>query len=224
MAIRMSSIISAYTKAMAGVAFIGGIIFTSAGRWNLPFVWAILGLLCVFYCSMAVMVDPELVKERNSPGPGNVDRLTRPLGGLLLIGHWILAGLDVGRFHWSPVPWPVQVGGVLGYFAALTVNLWTMRVNTFYSSVVRVQSDRGHRVIDVGPYRFVRHPGYLATLLAMLSGGIALGSWLAMIPILGFAVLFIRRTILEDQMLLDELPDYAGYAQRVRWRLVPGIF
>ena len=209
---------------MTGAAIVGAIIFTSAGRWNLPFVWAILGLLCGFHCSMTVMTDPELVKERISPGTGNVDRLTRPLSALLLVGHWIIAGLDIGRFHWSPVPWSVQVGGVLGYFAALTMILWAMRVNTFYSSVVRVQTDRGHCVIDVGPYRFVRHPGYLATLLAMLSGGIALGSWLAILPILGCAVFFIRRTILEDQMLRDELPDYAEYAQRVRWRLVPGIF
>ena len=220
----MSSIISVFTRAFAATAFIGGIIFTSAGRWNLPFVWGILGLMCLFFCLMTVMTDPELVKERVSPGPGNVDRLTRPLGGLLLIGHWIVVGLDVGRFHWSLVPWSVQVAGILGYAAALTVNLWAMRVNRFYSSVVRVQSDRGHCVIDVGPYRFVRHPGYLATLFAMFSGGIALGSWLAMIPVLGFAAIFLRRTLLEDRLLRDELPDYAEYARRVRWRLIPGIF
>ena len=136
---------------------------------------------------------------------------------------WTL-GLDVGRFHWSLVPWSVQVAGVFGYAAALCVNLWAMRVNRFYSSVVRVQSDRGHCVIDVGPYRFVRHPGYLATLTAMLCGGIALGSWLAMIPVLGFAAIFIRRTMLEDQMLRDELPNYLEYTRRVRWRLIPGVF
>jgi protein-S-isoprenylcysteine O-methyltransferase Ste14 len=221
---RMSSIIFAIAKVAAATAFIGGIIFTSAGRWDLPFVWAILGIMCAFFYLMTVMSDPELVKERASPGPGNVDRLTRPVGGLLLIGHWILVGLDVGRFHWSLVPWSVQVAGIVGYAAALTLNLWAMRVNRFYSSVVRVQSDRGHCVIDVGPYRFVRHPGYLATLAAMLSGGIALGSWLAMIPVLGFAAIFIRRTMLEDQMLRNELPNYAEYARRVRWRLIPGVF
>ena len=218
----MSSIISVCAKSTT--AFIGGIIFLSAGRWDLPFVWAILGMFGVFFFLMTLVTDPELVKERGSPGPGNIDRLTRPLGGLLLIGHWIIAGLDVGRFQWSLVPWSAQVAGIIGYAAALTVNLWAMRVNRFYSSVVRVQSDRGHCVIEAGPYRFVRHPGYLATLSAMLSGGIALGSWLAMIPILGFAVIFIRRTLLEDQMLCHELPDYAEYACRVRWRLIPGIF
>lgn len=220
----MSSIISVCAKSTTGTALIGGIIFLSAGRWDLPFVWAILGMFGVFFFLMTLVTDPELVKERGSPGPGNIDRLTRPLGGLLLIGHWIIAGLDVGRFQWSLVPWSAQVAGIIGYAAALTVNLWAMRVNRFYSSVVRVQSDRGHCVIEAGPYRFVRHPAYLATLSAMLSGGIALGSWLAMIPILGFAVIFIRRTLLEDQMLCHELPDYAEYACRVRWRLIPGIF
>lgn len=220
----MSSIISVVARTTTATAFIGGIIFISAGRWDLPFVWAILVMICAFFCLMTAKSDPDLVKERVSPGPGNVDRLTRPVSGMLLIGHWILVGLDVGRFHWSLVPWSVQVAGVFGYAAALCVNRWAMRVNRFYSSVVRVQSDRGHCVIDVGPYRFVRHPGYLATLTAMLCGGIALGSWLAMIPVLGFAAIFIRRTMLEDQMLRDELPNYLEYARRVRWRLIPGVF
>jgi protein-S-isoprenylcysteine O-methyltransferase Ste14 len=99
-----------------------------------------------------------------------------------------------------------------------------MRVNRFYSSVVRVQNDRGHSVIDAGPYRLVRHPGYLATLSAMLSGGMALGSLLAMIPLFGFAAIFIRRTMVEDQLLHDKLPGYAEYACRVRYRPIPGIF
>ena len=107
---RMSSIIFALAKTTAATAFIGGIIFLSAGRWDLPFVWAILGMICAFFYLMTVMSDPELVKERVSPGPGNVDRLTRPVGGLLLIGHWLLVGLDVGRFHWSLVPWSATRG------------------------------------------------------------------------------------------------------------------
>jgi len=78
--------------------------------------------------------------------------------------------------------------------------------------------------VDSGPYRFVRHPGYTATLFAMLSGGVALGSWLAVIPILGFAATFIRRTIFEDRLLLLELQGDKTYAQLVRYRLVPGIF
>jgi len=180
--------------------------------------------MAAFHLLMAAFVDPTLLNERQSPASGNVDRLTRPLGVVLVLVHWVLAGLDVGRLHWSVVPWQVQAAGVAGFVAALAVNFWAMRVNRFYSSVVRIQPDRGHQTIVDGPYRFVRHPGYVATLLAMFTGGIALGSWLAMIPVLGFAALFIRRTLLEDRMLQQELAGYAEYAQKVRFRLVPGIF
>lgn len=177
-----------------------------------------------FYLALALCADPELLQERLAPKAANRDRLTGPIGGLFLVGHWITAGLDVGRFQWSPVPWQIQVAGLVGYVAALSINFWAMRTNRFYSSVVRVQMDRGHHVVEDGPYRFVRHPGYTATLFAMLCGGVALGSWLAMLPALGFAVLFVRRTVLEDRMLRSELPGYAAYAARVRSRLIPGVF
>ena len=140
------------------------------------------------------------------------------------MAHWVLAGLDIGRFHWSSVSSSVQIAGVVGYGLALSVNFWALQTNRFYSSVVRIQSDRGQVVIDGGPYRFVRHPGYSATLCALFAGGIALGSWLAMLPVLGFAALFLRRTLIEDRLLLAELPGYHGYALRVRHRLVPGVF
>jgi protein-S-isoprenylcysteine O-methyltransferase Ste14 len=180
--------------------------------------------MAAFHLLLAAFADADLLRERHAPAPGNQDRLTRPLGIVLVLVHWIIAGLDVGRFHWSLVPWQVQAAAVVGFAAALAVNFWAMRVNRFYSSVVRVQADRGHHAIVDGPYRFVRHPGYAATLLAMFSGGVALGSWLAMVPVLGFAALFIRRTLLEDRMLQQELTGYADYTQRVKYRLVPGIF
>ena len=205
-------------------AVLGGIVCAAAGRLDLPFVWGIAGVMAAFHLLLAAFVDPTLLSERQSPASGNVDRLTRPLGVALVFVHWVIAGLDVGRLHWSPVPWQVQAAGVAGFVAALAVNFWAMRVNRFYSSVVRIQPDRGHQTIVDGPYRFVRHPGYAATLFAMFSGGIALGSGLAMIPVLGFAALFIRRTLLEDRMLQQELTGYAEYAQTVKYRLVPGIF
>src|SRR5205823_5651977 len=110
------------------------------------------------------------------------------------------------------------------YAAALSVNFWAVRANRFYSSVVRVQADRGHHVVASGPYRFVRHPGYLATLVAVLAGGLALGSWAGLLPLLGFAAAFVRRTLVEDRLLRAELPGYAEYARRVRSRLIPGVF
>jgi protein-S-isoprenylcysteine O-methyltransferase Ste14 len=218
---------SRWTVAVLALVFpivIGGIIFASAGDWRLPFVWAVLGLMAAFYLALAALADESLIRERLAPGPGNRDRLTRSVGGILLLGHWVVAGLDVGRLRWSLIPWEIQLAGVLGYAAALGINFWAMRANRFYSSVVRVQTDRGQHVVTAGPYRFVRHPGYAATLFALLSGGAALGSWLAFVPALGFVAVFVRRTLLEDRLLQSELPGYAEYAQSVRSRLIPGLF
>jgi len=116
------------------------------------------------------------------------------------------------------------VAGLVGYAVAMGGVFWAVRVNPFYSSVVRVQGDRGQRPVTTGPYRFVRHPGYTGTLLAMVCGGLALGSWVGMLPIVGGVALFVRRTLVEDRMLRQELAGYADYAQRVRYRLVAGVF
>jgi protein-S-isoprenylcysteine O-methyltransferase Ste14 len=213
--------------ALAGLAFpavVGTIVFVSAGRWDLPFVWAIMAVVAALYLALAAFADPDLVRERVRPGPGNRDQVTRRLGGAFLLAHWVLAGLDVGRFHWSPIQCQVQAAAVVVYACALCVNFWAVRANPFYSSVVRIQADRGQHAVAAGPYRFVRHPGYAATLVAIVSGGVALGSWAALVPALGFAALFVRRTLLEDRMLRDELAGYADYAQTVRYRLVPGVF
>jgi protein-S-isoprenylcysteine O-methyltransferase Ste14 len=204
-------------------ALVGAIIFAAAGRFDLPGVWAILGVLLVFCLAMAVVADPGMVRERARPGPGNRDRLTRAVGIPLLFAHWVLAGLDA-RFGWSEIPWQVQLVGAVGYALALAGVFWAMTANPFYSSVVRVQADRGHQVVEAGPYRFVRHPGYAATLAAIVAAGLALGSWLALVPLVPMVVIFVRRLLLEDRMLRSELPGYAEYATRVRSRLVAGVF
>jgi protein-S-isoprenylcysteine O-methyltransferase Ste14 len=102
--------------------------------------------------------------------------------------------------------------------------LWAVRANPYYSSAVRIQTDRGHRTVTAGPYKIVRHPGYTFTGLGMLTGGLALGSWVGMLPLLGVAALFVRRTLIEDRMLQRELAGYSEYAERVRYRLVAGVF
>jgi protein-S-isoprenylcysteine O-methyltransferase Ste14 len=203
---------------------IGVIIFASAGRWDLPFVWLIIGILVAFYIGLAAFADPGMMRERLKPGPGSKDELTRYLGGVMLVGHWVLVGLDVGRFQWSLIPWQAQTAGLIGYLAALGALFWTMRANPFYSSVVRLQTERGHYAVVRGPYRWVRHPGYAATIFAMLCGGIALGSWLAMVPLLVFVGFFFRRTLLEDRLLIHELEGYAEYATKVRYWLIKGLF
>ena len=101
---------------------------------------------------------------------------------------------------------------------------WAMLVNRFFSRAVRLQPDRGQQVVTSGPYRLVRHPGYSGGLLLLLSAGFALGSWIAMAPILLMLPLMVRRTLIEKSMLANALPGYADYMQRVRSRIVPGIW
>ncbi|TNE81249.1 MAG: isoprenylcysteine carboxylmethyltransferase family protein, partial [Gammaproteobacteria bacterium] len=136
----------------------------------------------------------------------------------------IVAGLD-HRYHWSPeFPlWLIAVGFILislGYAFAT----WALAENHFFSSVVRIQTDRGHVVCDSGPYRFVRHPGYAGNVLALFGIVLALGSTWTLIPAIAATIIAVIRTALEDQTLQQELPGYADYAQRVRYRLIPGVY
>ena len=136
----------------------------------------------------------------------------------------IVAGLD-HRFNWSPeFPlWLIVIGFILislGYaFAA-----WALAENRFFSSVVRIQTDRGHVVCDSGPYRFVRHPGYAGNILALFGIVLALGSVWTLIPAAVASIIAVLRTVLEDQTLQEELPGYRDYARRVRYRLIPAIY
>ena len=136
----------------------------------------------------------------------------------------IVAGLD-HRYHWSaefPL-WLSVIGFILiafGYaFAA-----WAVAENRFFSSVVRIQTERGHVVCDTGPYRFVRHPGYAGNILPLFGIVLALDSVWTLIPTAVALIIMVIRTVLEDQTLQEELPGYRDYAQRVRYRLIPGIY
>ena len=136
----------------------------------------------------------------------------------------IVAGLD-HRFSWSPeFPlWLIVIGFILisfGYaFAA-----WALAENRFFSSVVRIQADRGHVVCDSGPYRFVRHPGYAGNILALFGIVFALGSGWTLIPAVVASIIAVIRTVFEDQTLKEELPGYRDYSRRVRYRLIPAIY
>jgi len=136
----------------------------------------------------------------------------------------IVAGLD-HRYNWSPeFPlWLIIIGFILislGYaFAA-----WAMIENRFFSSVVRIQVDRGHVVCDSGPYQIVRHPGYAGNMLALPGMVLALSSMWTLIPAAVALIIALIRTVLEDQTLQDELPGYHDYARRVRYRLIPRIY
>ncbi len=159
------------------------------------------------------------------PGGRPIPLGLRLLNVVLLI-HWIIAGLDRGRMHWSDTvsPW-LQAAGFLSTAAGYALVFWAMLVNRFSSSIVRIQSERGQYVVTSGPYAFIRHPAYAAGFLIIVASGVALGSWLAAAFLVAIGLPFLLyRAITEDRILQKQLPGYADYAQRVRWRLIPGIW
>jgi protein-S-isoprenylcysteine O-methyltransferase Ste14 len=170
-------------------------------------------------------IDPELRQERFRPAPGGQDRHFRWIVLPFLLAHLVVAGLDVGRFGWSrEVPPTVHAAGLVGVALCLGLVCRAMTANRFFSPVVRIQQERGHHVVMTGPYRYVRHPGYVGGMLAALCGAVVLGSWWSMVPLAPYLLLFVRRAAMEDRFLQRELEGYAEYAKQVRYRLVPGVW
>jgi len=202
-----------------------GAMFGAAGRWDLPFAWACIGIFLVFVLFILLRIDPALRRERFNPAPGGEDRHLRAAMLPFIVGSWIVAGLDIGRFHWSDtVPFGWRVAGLIGLAASLGLAFWAMMANRFFSPVVRIQQERGHHLITAGPYQYLRHPGYLGSIGGQLFGTLALGSWWALLPAAGMLVLIVRRTAFEDQFLQRELEGYPAYAEKVRYRLLPGVW
>ncbi len=173
---------------------------------------------------------PGLLAERQNIEKIQVakawDKVLAPLMALMSIGFplVIVAGLD-HRFGWSPVfPLWIIVLGIILIALGYAFSMWALVENRFFSSVVRIQADRGHVVCDSGPYRIVRHPGYAGYILPLLGIVLALGSLWTLIPAAVALVIAVIRTALEDRTLQEELPGYQEYARRVRYRLFPGIY
>lgn len=216
---------TAYLQSVAMFILAGIALFASAGTLALATYWAYLAIFLAMIVATFAILPSDLVRERMRPG-GRPTPLSLQLFTLAMIGAWIVAGLDHGRFHWSDSvpPW-AQWLSLAVVAAGYALALWAMAVNRFFSSVVRIQSERGQHVVTSGPYGFLRHPGYLAGILAMTASGPALNSWLATAVFVVSSLPFLLyRTITEDRILKAELPGYRDYAQRVRWRLIPGIW
>jgi protein-S-isoprenylcysteine O-methyltransferase Ste14 len=172
-------------------------------------------------------VNPGLARERLQPGEGTKpwDKVHYALSAPLFLFTLVLAALDAGRFGWSPrLPLWLYIAAYAVYAAGQLFMFWAKLTNRFFSSVVRIQADRGHAVCDRGPYRIVRHPGYLGGLLYSLVTPLLLGSLWAFIPTALSMALLAVRTALEDRTLQAELPGYAQYAGKVRWRLLPAVW
>jgi protein-S-isoprenylcysteine O-methyltransferase Ste14 len=171
-------------------------------------------------------VNPEVIAARANRHKGTKawDRWVLAAFIPAMASIYPLAALDDGRFHWSHVAWWVCGIGYVLVLAGLAGVAWAESVNRHFEPTVRIQTDRDHTVVDTGPYAIVRHPGYAAAGLLCLGIPLALGSFWALVPgVVAYLVLVVR-TVLEDRTLRAELPGYEGYAQRVRYRLVPGVW
>ena len=209
--------------------FIIIIVFLSAGRltfWQ-GWVYSVLSAL-VLLMTVAMLYDqPDLISERLKPGKGmkRWDKIYYAFSSPFFFLSIILACVDVGRFGWSPpLPISVYIISCIIYVLGHSIFLWAKRTNKFFSSVVRIQTERNQVVCQEGPYRFVRHPGYVGGIIFTLTTPLVLGALWAFVPA-GIAVSsMVVRTYLEDKTLQKELPGYVDYTKKVRYRLIPGIW
>jgi protein-S-isoprenylcysteine O-methyltransferase Ste14 len=142
---------------------------------------------------------------------------------LIALAHIIVGVLD-NRFDWTTVPTLVRGAGLATFLTAFALIVHAMQTNRFFSAVVRIQTDRGHHVVDRGPYAVIRHPGYAGMIVAVPASGLALGSWWALGAGLVYSGLVLRRVFFEDRYLRERLQGYGDYSRRVPYRLVPGVW
>jgi protein-S-isoprenylcysteine O-methyltransferase Ste14 len=217
-------------QALAQPILLSLVVFLPAGTLDWPSAWALILLYAggIYLTNLWLIArHPGLARERLFI-PRTAERWDLHILGavnVLLVGVALpLAGLD-RRFGWSP-PQPVLIplAGWILFLACFFFTAWAMSANGFFSSAVRLQSDRGQSVAGGGPYRWVRHPGYLAIIIQFLSIPMVLGTIESWIPILLIAALYVYRAGREDDFLRRELPGYAEYTRGVRYRLLPGVW
>jgi protein-S-isoprenylcysteine O-methyltransferase Ste14 len=211
------------------VLFTGGALFLTSGRISWWPAWAMICVWLAWFTAMDVIIfrlHPGLITERLSPpgGAKSWDRVILSVLRLVELARYILAGLDQ-RFGWTGnFPVAAQIAALAVCLPVSALFMWALASNSYFSQVVRIQSDRSHAVATGGPYGYVRHPGYTGMILYELALSTLLASWWAILAGGLCALLLILRTALEDRTLQAELTGYADYARKVRYRLVPGIW
>jgi protein-S-isoprenylcysteine O-methyltransferase Ste14 len=205
-----------------------GLLFFVAGRWDYwqGWVYTITNMIILILMATLLTKSSELVEERLNPKEGvkSWDKfyfaLTTPLYMIALL----LGGLDA-RFGWTTnMLLPVYWASVTVYLMGQAIFLWARYTNNYFSSVVRIQTDRGQTVCKEGPYHYVRHPGYVGGFLFTITVGLMLGSWWASIPQIIAALMLVWRTAREDKTLRAELPGYAEFTKETKYRLLPGVW
>lgn len=202
------------------------ILFVSAGRLNYwqGLVYVGIGLFMSLLNYTALKPDAGLLNERSKPGEGAKawDKTVLGLLFLLTLALYITAGLDSGRYHGSPdFHWSLYLLGILLTAAGQLLFLIAQKQNRFFSSTVRIQTDRQHTVCETGLYRVVRHPAYLGSIIQSLGFPLFFGSVWSILPSGLMIILHVVRTYLEDKTLVNELKNYPEYSRKTRYRLIP---
>jgi protein-S-isoprenylcysteine O-methyltransferase Ste14 len=216
-------------KHLTGTSFYFLILFFSAGHidyWQ-GWIYVIIGLAMFTVHYTILRVDTDLLNERSKPGEGTKkwDKLILGLSFFMTITMFIIAGLDSGRFHWSPdFHWSLYFIGIIFTTAGQLLFLIAQKQNRFFSSTIRIQKDRGHTVCETGLYKLVRHPAYLGNVLQTLGFPLLFGSLWSIIPISLSIVLLLLRTYLEDKTLMNELSGYLEYIKKTRYKIIPHIW
>jgi protein-S-isoprenylcysteine O-methyltransferase Ste14 len=216
-------------KHVLGSLIFLSILFISAGTINYwqGLIYLAIGTVMLLLNYTVFRIDSDLFQERSRPGKGARawDKRILVLTFLFTIAMYVVAGLDSGRYHWSPpFHWAMYLIGTILTIVGQLLFLIAQKQNKFFSSTVRIQSDRNHRVCDHGLYAFVRHPAYLGSIVQLTGLPLLFGSTWSIIPVSVSIVLFLVRTNIEDKTLRNELAGYCEYSSKTRWRIVPGIW
>jgi len=187
----------------------------------------VIGVIMSVLNYTVLQIDTELLEERSKPGEGTKpwDKAILGLSFLVTISMYVTAGLDSGRYHWSPdFHWSLCALGVLLTVTGQLLFLIAQKQNKFFSSTVRIQTDREHIVCDTGLYTVVRHPAYLGMIIQSVGFPLLFGSLWSIIPICLSIILILTRTKLEDDTLKTELKGYPEYSTKTRYRIIPYVW
>lgn len=205
------------------------LLFLIAGDWRWSGGWWYLGLQIVSMTLkgfLLIAARPELQERREKPGEGTQvwDRVLSPLMAFstLIISFVSALGYRLAG-QWELALW-LRLLAIVVATAGYLITLWAMRRNAFFEGSVRLQSDQDHQVVSDGPYRMVRHPGYLGVTIYNLAVPVVLESVWGFVAVAFYFIILIWRTALEDRFLRENLPGYAEFAKQTRWRLFPGIW
>ncbi len=205
-------------------------LFIPAGIHAWLAAWIFLALWFGFWFLILVWLfrqNPDLFWERmriRTSDQKGLDKIVYPLLYIAMFLWLLFTAYDAARFHWSPVPIWLQGFGVILLLCSFCLFFLTFRENTFLSPLVRVQQDRGQTVISTGPYHYVRHPMYAATLIFVIGTPLLLGAWYGILVGPVVALVLAWRAVLEERALQKELPGYQKYMTQVKYRLIPFVW